>query len=87
MDISADFARLLQREAEFPLRPEPHRFASLMVLKAPDIPSVLLETGYLTNIDDSRFIQSPEGRQQIATDVRRAVEAHFARRLIRLAER
>jgi N-acetylmuramoyl-L-alanine amidase len=87
MDISADFARLLQREAEFPLRPEPHRFASLMVLKAPDIPSVLLETGYLTNVDDSRFIQSPEGRQQIATDVRRAVEAHFARRLIRLAER
>ena len=87
MDVSADFARLLQREAEFPLRPEPHRFASLMVLKAPDIPSVLLETGYLTNVDDSRFIQSPEGRQQIATGVRRAVEAHFARRLIRAAVR
>ena len=33
-----------------------------MVLKAPDIPSVLHETGYLTNDDESRFIQSPEGR-------------------------
>jgi N-acetylmuramoyl-L-alanine amidase len=35
MDVSAAFARLVQREAEFPLRPEPHRFASLMVLKRP----------------------------------------------------
>ena len=82
MDVSASFARLVQREAGFPLRPEPHRFASLMVLKAPDVPSVLLETGYLTNIDDSRFIQSPEGRQQIATSLRRAIEAHFARRML-----
>jgi N-acetylmuramoyl-L-alanine amidase len=87
MDISAEFARLLQREAQFPLRPEPHRFASLMVLKAPDVPSVLLETGYLTNVDDSRFIQSPEGRQQIATGMRRAIEAHFARRLLQVAVR
>jgi N-acetylmuramoyl-L-alanine amidase len=87
MDVSAAFARLVQREAEFPLRPEPHRFASLMVLKAPDVPSVLLETGYLTNIDDSRFIQSPEGRQQIATGLRRAIEAHFARRTVQLAAR
>ena len=87
MSVSAEFARLLQREAQFPLRPEPHRFASLMVLKAPDIPSVLLETGYLTNVDDSRFIQSPEGRQQIATGMRRAIEAHFARRLVQVAVR
>jgi N-acetylmuramoyl-L-alanine amidase len=87
MSVSAEFARLLQREAQFPLRPEPHRFASLMVLKAPDIPSVLLETGYLTNADDSRFIQSPEGRQQIATGMRRAIEAHFARRLVQVAVR
>jgi N-acetylmuramoyl-L-alanine amidase len=82
MDISAAFARLVQREARFPLRPEPHRFASLMVLKAPDVPSVLLETGYLTNIDDSRYIQSPEGRQTIATGLRSAIETHFARRML-----
>jgi N-acetylmuramoyl-L-alanine amidase len=87
MDISAAFARLVQREARFPLRPEPHRFASLMVLKAPDVPSVLLETGYLTNIDDSRYIQSPEGRRTIATGLRRAIEAHFARRMVRVAAR
>jgi N-acetylmuramoyl-L-alanine amidase len=89
MDVSANFARILQREAGtlFPWRPEPHRFASLMVLKAPDVPSVLLETGYLTNVDDSRYIQSPEGRAQIATGMRRAIEAHFARRMVQVASR
>jgi N-acetylmuramoyl-L-alanine amidase len=86
MDISAQFSRLLQREAAplFPFRPEPHRFASLVVLKAPDVPSILFESGYLTNIDDSRHIQSPEGRAQIATGMRRAIEAHFARRLVKI---
>jgi N-acetylmuramoyl-L-alanine amidase len=84
MNMSADFARLLQREASpyFPFRPEYHRFASLIVLKAPDVPSILFESGYLTNEDDAAYIASPEGRQQIATGMRRAIEAHFARRTL-----
>jgi len=82
MDVSAEFARILHREAApvFPFRPDWHRFAAFIVLKAPDIPSVLFESGYLTNEEDSRYIASPEGRQQIATGMRRAIEAHFARR-------
>ena len=89
MDASADFARLLEREASafFPFRPQYHRFASLLVLKAPDIPSILFESGYLTNATDAAYIQSPEGRKQIATGIRRAVEAHFARRMTRMAQR
>jgi N-acetylmuramoyl-L-alanine amidase len=61
MDTSAEFARLLRREASafFPFRPEYHRFASLLVLKAPDIPSILFESGYLTNAEDAAYIQSP----------------------------
>jgi N-acetylmuramoyl-L-alanine amidase len=84
MSVSTDFARLLQREASafVPFRPEAHRFASLIVLKAPDIPSILFESGYLTNAHDSAYIQSPEGQQQIATGMRRAIEAHFARRMV-----
>jgi N-acetylmuramoyl-L-alanine amidase len=87
MDASAEFARLLKREASafFPFRPEYHRFASLLVLKAPDIPSILFESGYLTNREDAAYIQSEQGQQQIATGIRRAVEAHFARRLVRTA--
>ena len=84
MNLSADFARLLRREAEpfFPFRPEYHRFASLIVLKAPDIPSILFESGYLTNEADAAYIRSPEGQKQIATGMRRAIEAHFARQIL-----
>ena len=84
MNVSADFARLLHREAAplFPFRPDWHRFAAFVILKAPDIPSVLFESGYLTNAVDAAFIQSPEGQRRIADGMRRAVESHFARRLL-----
>ena len=80
MTASSTFADLLVREAggRVPLRPEPRHFASLIVLKAPDIPSVLFEAGYLTNNDDAAFLLSPEGRARIAEAVRRAVEIHAA---------
>ena len=89
MNVSADFAALLRREAEpfFPFRPDYHRFASLVVLKAPDVPSILFETGYLTNAVDAAYIQSPEGQKQIALGMRSAIETHFARRNVELAER
>jgi N-acetylmuramoyl-L-alanine amidase len=89
MNVSADFAALLKREASayFPFRPEYHRFASLVVLKAPDIPSILFETGYLTNPADTAYIDSQEGRRQIALGMKSAIETHFARRLVRVAAR
>jgi N-acetylmuramoyl-L-alanine amidase len=84
MNVSADFARLLHREASalFAFRPDYHRFASLVVLKAPDIPSILFEAGYLTNAKDVQHISSPEGRQEIAQGITRAIEAHFAPRIV-----
>ena len=83
MNNAADFARLLGREAAslVPLRANFHRMASLMVLKAPDMPSVLFETGYLSNPRDAAFLDSAEGRRRIAEGVERAVEVHFARRI------
>ena len=85
MNVSADFAQLLYREAApvFPFRPVWHRFAAFIVLKAPDIPSILFESGYLTNETDTAYIDSAEGRREIAEGIRRAVEAHFARRRLR----
>ena len=84
MDVSAEFARLLHREAApvFPFRPDWHRFAAFIVLKAPDIPSILFESGYLTNEVDAAYVQSEAGRRQIADGMRRAIEAHFARRFL-----
>jgi N-acetylmuramoyl-L-alanine amidase len=83
LNISASFARLLQREAApyVPFRSAYHRFASLMVLKAPDTPSVLFETGYISNADDAAFLSSREGQGKIARGVARAIEVHFARKL------
>lgn len=89
MNISAVFAAVLRREgsAYFPFRPDFHRFASLVVLKAPDVPSILFETGYLTNAVDLSYIESREGQRRIASGMKSAIEAHFARRLVRLASR
>ncbi|MES2753058.1 MAG: N-acetylmuramoyl-L-alanine amidase [Pseudomonadota bacterium] len=83
MNNSANFARLLGREAKplVPFKANFHRMASLIVLKAPDLPSILFETGYISNPADAAFIDSRDGRQRIAEGVRRAVEIHFARRL------
>jgi len=89
MNVSSSFAALLQREMStaIPFTSNFHRFAGFRVLKAPDTPSVLLETGYVTNPADARFLFSREGQRKIADGVRRAVEAHFARRLARLEGR
>jgi N-acetylmuramoyl-L-alanine amidase len=83
MNTSAEFAAILQREMreDIKVRSQFHRFAGFLVLKAPDVPSVLLETGYLSNEEDSKFLFSSSGQQRIAKAVRRAVEAHFLRRL------
>ncbi len=83
MNASATFARLLGREAKplMPLKANFHRMASLMVLKAPDMPSILFETGYISNPQDAAFLDSGDGRHRIAESVTRAVEVHFARRM------
>ena len=83
MNRSAGFARLLGREARplVPMKANFHRMASLMVLKAPDMPSILFETGYISNPADAAFLDSTTGRDRLAQSVRRAVEAHFARRM------
>ena len=83
MNISADFAELLAREAKSNMRVKanPHRFASLMVLKAPDTPSVLFETGYLTNEDDVAFLSSSAGQRRVAQGISSAVQVHFAKKI------
>jgi len=83
LEDSTDFAELLKREADpmVTFRPDYHRTASLLVLKAPDVPSILFECGYITNAEDVAFLGSAEGRKRIARGFRQAVEIHFARRL------
>lgn len=83
MNVSAGFAKLLIREAtpNLALRSTAHKFASFIVLKAPDTPSVLFETGYLSNAEDAALLTSKTGQQNVARSVSSAIQAHFARRL------
>lgn len=83
MNISADFAKIFLREAKpnMRLRSHSHRFASFVVLKAPDTPSILLETGYLTNEQDVKFLSTAAGQSRIADSVTKAAQAHFARKI------
>jgi N-acetylmuramoyl-L-alanine amidase len=83
MNLSASFAGALVREFgdDIPLLPNrPHRFAGFAVLKAPDIPSVLLELGYLSNRQDESLLTRPRHRAKIAAAVVRAIDGYFARK-------
>jgi N-acetylmuramoyl-L-alanine amidase len=59
----------------------PHQEAGFVVLKAPDVASVLIELGFLSNVDDERILRSAAWREQTATSMVRAVEDFFATRL------
>jgi len=85
METSTQFADVLYREAlpHFRFRNPPHRHASLIVLKSPDTPSVLLETGYVSNDQDAGWMATRDGRLQLAKGIAAAVSVHFARQSVR----
>ena len=59
--------------------PLPRREAALRVLRAPDMPSVLYEAGFITNPEDAERLASPAGRARFAETMARAIRIHFAR--------
>lgn len=54
-----------------------HRFAGFAVLKSPDVPSVLIEMGFLTNRKDERNLQSEAYRRDLMQRITRAVVAYL----------
>ena len=78
---SEDFARLILREGagRLPFRERSEQSAAFVVLKSPDLPSVLFETGYISNEAEARRLGSAEGRRAFAEVTARAVRAYFAR--------
>ena len=54
-----------------------HRFAGFRVLKAPDVPSVLIEVGYLSNQQDESRMQSGRWRRDMADAITKAVGRYF----------
>ncbi len=56
----------------------PSRHAGFVVLKAADIPSVLVEMGFMSNRQDEAALRRPAHRVQVAQAMKRAVDAYFA---------
>ena len=54
-----------------------HRFAGFAVLKAPDIPSVLVEAGFMSNKKEARLLNTPEHRRRIAESLRKGIDIYF----------
>lgn len=79
MNASAQFAEILLPELQksINMRKIAHRSGPFLVLKDPVVPSILLETGYLSNKNDAKFIASSNGRKKIAGAVSKGVDAYF----------
>jgi N-acetylmuramoyl-L-alanine amidase len=58
--------------------PNPERHAGFVVLKAADIPSVLVEMGFMSNPLDEAQLRRPSHRAAVAGAMRDAVDAYFA---------
>ena len=54
-----------------------HRFAGFRVLKAPDVPSVLVELGFITNRTDEKQLTSNKWRRRVATGMVDAIDNYF----------
>ena len=79
MNCSATLAATLLPELDrvAPLINRPHRFGDFRVLKAPDIPSVLIELGFLSNDQDARRLTSKSHRRELAGAILRALDTYF----------
>ncbi|MBI5163987.1 MAG: N-acetylmuramoyl-L-alanine amidase [Magnetospirillum sp.] len=79
MNRSAGFAGDIVEELgrDTALLANTHRFAGFAVLKAPDVPSVLIELGYLSHEAEERQLRQPDYRIRLAKAITRSVERFF----------
>jgi N-acetylmuramoyl-L-alanine amidase len=80
--FSSTFARSLmgQLAPVMEMSTKPHREARFVVLRSPDVPSVLVELGYLSSKRDLEMLQNPEWRAGVTGSMAKAVDQFFATR-------
>lgn len=85
--FSNRFARLLMTEMKTTARMHKHplKSAGFRVLKAPDVPSVLVELGYVSNKADLHLLTSEGWRSKTVGSVAKAVEVFLAKRVVSAA--
>jgi len=79
---AVEFADLILREGEGRIEFHPYakRSAALAVLRAPDVPGVLFESGFVTNERDLAKLMTEEGRAAYAEALESAIRVFLARR-------
>ncbi|MEM6811581.1 MAG: N-acetylmuramoyl-L-alanine amidase [Pseudomonadota bacterium] len=80
MNQSKFFANtVVQNMASHNIRalPRPHRFAGFAVLKAPDIPSVLFEMGFMSNSREAKLLATRDYQQRIARSLTSSIDMYF----------
>ncbi|MDP6351179.1 MAG: N-acetylmuramoyl-L-alanine amidase [Alphaproteobacteria bacterium] len=85
-NFSAEIANILVsefRDRGLAVLRKPHRQAGFRVLKAPDVPSVLIELGFLSNRDDSAMLRGGKGRMPLIHGIAHAVDRFFEIRTAR----
>jgi N-acetylmuramoyl-L-alanine amidase len=82
--FSNRFARLLMGEMKTTVRMHKHplKSAGFKVLKAPDVPSVLIELGYVSNKGDLEHLVSEDWRTRTVGSMAQAIDTFFAKRLV-----
>ncbi|MET0220547.1 MAG: N-acetylmuramoyl-L-alanine amidase [Tardiphaga sp.] len=82
--FSNRFARMVAGEMKSAARMHKHplKSAGFRVLKAPDVPSVLIELGYVSNKDDLQQLVSENWRSRTVASVAKAIDGFFAKRVV-----
>ncbi len=82
--FSLQFARTVADDVKpvAPLHLHPVKSAGFIVLKAPDVPSVLVELGYMSTRRDLKNLTSPDWQAKTASAMAHAVDDFFAKRLL-----
>jgi N-acetylmuramoyl-L-alanine amidase len=78
---SLDLSTLILREGNgrFRFHKDPQREAAFVVLKSLDLPSILIEAGYVSNPDDARSMRDRRWRSAFASAVAQAITIELAR--------
>jgi N-acetylmuramoyl-L-alanine amidase len=78
-NFSGLFARTLagRMQAGTPMHKSPLRSAGFTVLRAPDVPSVLVELGFLSNSQDVKLLTSDDWRDKVTDAMTAAVQSYF----------
>ncbi|WGL27471.1 N-acetylmuramoyl-L-alanine amidase AmiB [Pectobacterium brasiliense] len=74
-DVATKVLRELQRVGGLHKRLPEH--ASLGVLRSPDIPSLLVETGFITNVSEERLLGSNDYQEKIANAIYQGLRGYF----------